>query len=160
MGIHKKWIFDSCVSFLRWSNLSTLMFKWTSLLVLVKDYYRHSKNSLALGFNEFLVSLGGKIRKCLLTYVYSWKKTLCVLRNCFKDLSTQVYRVHQGNQLQHSGWKFNIYRKALRYTASSCTDLSGARFWMGSKKIWDEWIYEVKTLSSTIFWVLCLHSIK
>ena len=29
------------------------------------------------------------------------------------------------------------YSKALRYTASSCTDLAGARFWIGSKNIWD-----------------------
>jgi hypothetical protein len=29
------------------------------------------------------------------------------------------------------------YSKASRYTASSCTDLAGARFWIGSKNIWD-----------------------
>ena len=29
-----------------------------------------------------------------------------------------------------------------------------------SKKTWDERIYEVKTLSSTIFWSSCLHPIK
>ena len=52
------------------------------------------------------------------------------------------------------------YSKASRYTASSCTDLAGARFWIGSKKIWDERIYEVKTLSSTVFWSSCLHPIK
>ena len=52
------------------------------------------------------------------------------------------------------------YSKASRYTASSCTDLAGAHFWIGSKKIWDELIYEVKTLSSTVFWSSCLHPIK
>ena len=30
------------------------------------------------------------------------------------------------------------YIKASRYTASSCTDLAGARFWIQFKKIWDE----------------------
>ena len=29
------------------------------------------------------------------------------------------------------------YSKASRYTASSCTDLAGARFWIGSKNLWD-----------------------
>ena len=29
------------------------------------------------------------------------------------------------------------YSRASRYTASSCTDLDNARFWIGSKKIWD-----------------------
>ena len=35
----------------------------------------------------------------------------------------------------------------------NCTDLTltGARFWTGSKEIWDERIYVVKTLSSTVF---------
>ena len=28
------------------------------------------------------------------------------------------------------------YSKASRYMASSCTDLAGARFWIGSKNIW------------------------
>ena len=54
----------------------------------------------------------------------------------------------------------SLYSKASRYTALSCTDLAGASFWMGSKKIWDERIYEVKTLSSTVFWSSCLHPIK
>ena len=53
-------------------------------------------------------------------------------------------------------WKSTILNqkvnsKASRYTASSCTDLAGARFWIGFKKTWDERIYEVKTLSSTVF---------
>ena len=43
-----------------------------------------------------------------------------------------------------------VYSKASRYTASRCTDLAGARFWIRSKKIWDEQIYEVKTLNSTV----------
>ena len=57
-------------------------------------------------------------------------------------------------------YKYCRYSKASRYTALSCTDLAGARFWIGSKKIWDERIYEVKTLSSTLFWSSCLHPIK
>ena len=52
------------------------------------------------------------------------------------------------------------YSKASRYTASSCTDLAGALFRIGSKKIWDERIYEVKTLSSMVFSSSCLHPIK
>ena len=40
------------------------------------------------------------------------------------------------------------YSKPLRYTTLSCTDLTGARFWIMSKEIWDERIYVVKTLSS------------
>ena len=51
------------------------------------------------------------------------------------------------------------HSKASRFTASSCTDLAGAHFWIGSKNSWDEWIYVVKTLSSTVFWSSCLHSI-
>ena len=46
------------------------------------------------------------------------------------------------------------YSKASRYKASSFTDLTGAHFWIGSKKIWDERIYVVKLLSSTVFWSL------
>ena len=34
------------------------------------------------------------------------------------------------------------YSEASRYTASSCTDLDNARFWIGSKKIWDARIFE------------------
>ena len=39
-------------------------------------------------------------------------------------------------------WKLGYYRifvysRALSSTASSCTDLAGARFWIGSKNIWD-----------------------
>ena len=52
------------------------------------------------------------------------------------------------------------YSKASRYTASSCMDHAGARFWIGSKKNWNEWIYAVKTLSSMVFWPSCLHPIK
>ena len=53
-----------------------------------------------------------------------------------------------------------MYSKASRYTASSCTDLAGARFWIGSKRIRDEQIYVVKTLSSTVFWSFCLYPMK
>ena len=56
--------------------------------------------------------------------------------------------------------KIYNYSKASRYTASSCTDLADARFWIGSKNIWAERIYVVKTLSSTVFWSSCLHPIK
>ena len=42
------------------------------------------------------------------------------------------------------------YRKASRYTASSCTDLDNARFLIGSKKIRDARIYVVKTLSCMV----------
>ena len=44
-----------------------------------------------------------------------------------------------------------IYSK--KYTASSCTDLDNARFWIGSKKIWDAQNV-VKILSWTFFDVL------
>ena len=44
------------------------------------------------------------------------------------------------------------YSKASRYTASSCTDLDNARFWIGSKKIWDARIYVVRTFRYTNFW--------
>ena len=54
-------------------------------------------------------------------------------------------------------WELTRYSKALRI--HGCTDLAGARFWIRSKKIWDERIYEVKTLSSTVFWSSCLHPI-
>ena len=57
-------------------------------------------------------------------------------------------------------YMFIVYSKASRYMALSCTDLTGALFWIGSKKIWDEQINEVKTLSNTVFWASCLHPIK
>ena len=53
-----------------------------------------------------------------------------------------------------------VCSEALKYTASSCTDLADARFWIGSKNNAAERIYVVKTLSSTIFWSFCLHPIK
>ena len=46
------------------------------------------------------------------------------------------------------------YSKASRYTASSCMDLAGAHFQIGSKNIWAERIYVVKTLSSTVFLII------
>ena len=62
-------------------------------------------------------------------------------------------------------WKLGYYRifvysRALSSTASSCTDLEDARFWIGSKNIWDERIYVVKNLSSTVFWSSCFYSMK
>ena len=61
-----------------------------------------------------------------------------------------------------SNWIYDcgIYSKASRCMATNCTDLAGAHFWNGSKQIWDEQIYAVKTLSSTVFWSSCLHPIK
>ena len=51
------------------------------------------------------------------------------------------------------------YSKASRYTASRCTDLDNARFWKGSKNIWDTrfwWIllekHEFFGGFSKIFW--------
>ena len=35
-----------------------------------------------------------------------------------------------------------MYSKASRYLASSCTDLAGALFWIGSKKIWAARFFE------------------
>ena len=43
------------------------------------------------------------------------------------------------------------FSKASRYTASSCTDLAGVRFWIGSKKIWDERSYVVKPWAARFF---------
>ena len=44
-----------------------------------------------------------------------------------------------------------IYSKASRYTASSCTDLADARFWIGSKNIWAEQIYVLKPWATRFF---------
>ena len=55
---------------------------------------------------------------------------------------------------------FFCYSKASRFTASSWTNLDNARFWIGSKKIWDAWIFVAKTLSCTVFWCFCLCLIK
>ena len=38
--------------------------------------------------------------------------------------------------------------------------LDSARFWIGSKKIWDAQIYLVKTLSYTFYWCSCICLIK
>ena len=43
------------------------------------------------------------------------------------------------------------YSKASRYTASSCTDLDHARFWIGSKKIWDTRFFDKLTWDARIF---------
>ena len=45
---------------------------------------------------------------------------------------------------------FFTYSKASRYTASSCTDLDSARFWIGSKKIWDARFFD-KLLEMHVF---------
>ena len=55
---------------------------------------------------------------------------------------------------------FLVYSEASRYMASSCKNLTGARFWIGSKNIWAERIYVVKTLSTMVFWSSCFHPIK
>ena len=52
-------------------------------------------------------------------------------------------------QLQHL---LPQYSRASRYTASSCTDLDNARFWIESKKTWDARIYVVSTFRCTNFW--------
>ena len=49
-----------------------------------------------------------------------------------------------------------VYSKASRYTASSYTDLDNARFWIGSKKIWDAQIYVVETLNCTLGFLMIL----
>ena len=51
----------------------------------------------------------------------------------------------------HYNLQRSKYSKASRYVASSCTDLAGARFWIGSKKIWDERIYVVKPWGARFF---------
>ena len=48
--------------------------------------------------------------------------------------------------------KFLTYSKASRYTASSCTDLDNARFWIGSKKPWDARFLINCYLRCTFFW--------
>ena len=58
-----------------------------------------------------------------------------------------------------------MYSKASRYTASSCTDLDNARFWIRSKKNWvrnlrstnflDEQILIIFLFSSMIFPLFC-----
>ena len=48
-------------------------------------------------------------------------------------------------------WIFLKNRKALSYTALSCMGLTNACFLIGSKKVWDTWIYVVKTLCGTFF---------
>ena len=44
-----------------------------------------------------------------------------------------------------------LYSKALRYMALSSTDLAAARLWIGSKTIWDERLYVVRTFKCTNF---------
>ena len=66
------------------------------------------------------------------------------------------WAINEGAWVAELGKAFFNYSKALRYTASSCTDLDNAHFWIGSKKNWDAWIYVVKTLSCTVYWGLCL----
>ena len=63
-------------------------------------------------------------------------------------------------KLKNSSTYFWRYSKASRYTASSCTDLDNAHFWIGSKKIWDTRIHVVKTLSCTFILWSCLCLIK
>ena len=53
----------------------------------------------------------------------------------------------------------SIYSRASRYTASSCTDLDNARFWIGSKKFWDTrflmnfiWDARIFDFFPKIFW--------
>ena len=53
-----------------------------------------------------------------------------------------------------------MYSKASWYTASRCTELDNAHFWIGSKKIWDAQIYVVKTVICTVFWCFWLCLIK
>ena len=46
------------------------------------------------------------------------------------------------------------YSKASRYTASSCTDLDSARFWIGSKKPWDARFWIIFTLAARFCTIL------
>ena len=72
-------------------------------------------------------------------------KTSCIIATEHKyELNT----VHLTSRILNYGLN---YSKALRYTASSCTDLDNARFWIGSQKIWDAQIYVMKNLSYTFF---------
>ena len=47
------------------------------------------------------------------------------------------------------------YSKASRYTASSCTDLDSARFWIGSKKTWDARFWIIFTLAARFCMIFC-----
>ena len=47
------------------------------------------------------------------------------------------------------------YSKASRYTASSCTDLDSARFWIGSKKPWDARFLIIFTLAARFCTFYC-----
>ena len=76
------------------------------------------------------------------------------------DFQTNPTDISWQKMFFFSFFKIMHYSKASRYTASSCTDLAGARFWIWSKNIWDERIYVMKTLSSTVFWSSCIYPIK
>ena len=126
--------------------------KFVQLLLLNRVKARWSENYAAQGFhfiNSFISNFLGPNSKTCTCEVRAARSRVS------RGLTVHMFNFAVHIQLQHS-----IYSKALRYTASSCTDLAGARFWIGSKKIWDERIYEVKTLSSTVFWSSCLHPIK
>ena len=60
---------------------------------------------------------------------------------------------HYNHSLEENGQRplISSYSKASRYTASSCTDLAGALFWIGFKNIWAEWIYVVKPWAARFF---------
>ena len=72
------------------------------------------------------------INSCsLLNYALSIKQPFFTVSLYKKLQSIRHWKLH------YSSARWQNYSRALSRTASSCTDLEDARFWIGSKNVWD-----------------------
>ena len=82
-----------------------------------------------------------------------------VVINHYIYLSASMYNVHTkvyntyGSPFSSPCFPVFFLGKTSRYTASSCTDLDNARFWIGSKKFWDARSLIIFTLAAG-FWTI------
>ena len=104
----------------------------------------------------FILNLGSFSKLCVKLFGVSIIKTCYILTNCFlwgeqyqflKIYLLSLLYVSRGESLLINSqyWQvhccifmdsiFRIYSLASRYTASSCTDLDNAGFWIGSRKL-------------------------
>ena len=118
------------------------------------NFWWQHRRVVQFSMAQWLLPKNGKkitISKCLTPFLTKTKQLLPLYKktSLFMEWKTELLVII-----------YKDYSKASRYTASSCMDLDNARFWIGSKKIWDARIYVVKTLSCTVFWCSCLCLIK
>ena len=86
-----------------------------------------------------------------LIWINLWRmgRQMAILRCLINMLEDWLIQITMLQKKERIG-----YSKASKYTASSCTDLDNARFWIGSKKFWDARFWTILPLAARFCMIL------